>query len=230
MSLRTDVEMLRDATTAALTAAHDHFVYTKKIWRIVDIEVRRRGRRIRLDNKVTGSVVNEQDLLRVAQTSANDYLPSATIQQFASLAETFLTDLVRLWLTAHPAHLKGQVDVQTIVAASDKAAILRPLIDQYVLGMGYKRPSEWFRQLSGIVTLHHPSDAEIAQFAEFKATRDVFVHNRGMVTAIYVEKAGALARAPLGMPLDLPDAYLHSAWRLCCKIVGDVGTDAAARA
>lgn len=230
MSLRTEVEKLRDETVQALTAAHDHFVYTKKIWRIVDIEVRRRGRRIRLDNKVTGSIVNEQDLLRVAQTSANDYLPSATIQQFASLTETFLTELVRFWLTAYPQHLKGQVDVQTIIAAADKTAILRLLVDHYVLTMGYKRPSEWFKQLTGIVSLNHPNDANIDQFAEFKATRDVFVHNRGIVTALYLEKSGTLARAQLGSPLDLPDSYLHDAWRLCCRIVADVGTEAAARA
>lgn len=68
---------------------------------------------------------------------------------------------MRLWLAAYPMHLKGQVDVQTIVAAPDKAAILQVLIDQYVLAMGYKRPSEWFRQLWGIVSLGHPSGPEI---------------------------------------------------------------------
>ena len=30
MPLRADVESLRDATVASLTAAHDHFVYTRK--------------------------------------------------------------------------------------------------------------------------------------------------------------------------------------------------------
>lgn len=230
MSLRSAVESLRDTTIAALTAAHNHFVYTKKIWRVVDIEVRRRGRKIRLDNKVTGSVVNERDLLAVAQTAANDYLPSATVQQFVSLTESFLTDLVRLWLTEYPQHLKGQVDVQTIVAAPDKPSILQPLIDQYVLGMGYKRPAEWFKQLSGIVALNHPGNADIEQFSEFKATRDVFVHNRGIATAIYVEKAGLRARAVADAPLDLPDEYVHDGWRLCARIVTDVGTDAAAKA
>lgn len=230
MSLRSDVEVLRDETVVALAAAHDHFVYTKKIWRIVDVEVRRRGRRIRLENKQTGSTITERDLPRVAQTAVNDYLPAATVQQFASLTETLLTDLVRLWLTAHPAHLKGDVPVQAIIAAPDKPAILRPLIDQYVLGMGYKSPRDWFKQLSSIVALYHPSAAEIDQFAEFKATRDVFVHNRGAATAIYTAKAGVLARASGGAPLDLPDAYLHAAWRLCSKIVTDVGTDAAAKA
>lgn len=230
MSLKSDVEALGDVTVAGLAAAHDHFVYTKKLWRIVDVEVRRRGRKIVLSNTVTGTRLTELDLLPVAQASVNDYLPSATVQQFVSLTETFLTDLVRLWLTAFPAHLKGQVDVQTVVAAPDKAAILRLLVDQYVVSMGYKRPAEWFKQLNTIVSLNLPADAEIEQFAEFKASRDVLVHNRGVVTQLYLDKAGARARAALGQPLDLPDPYLHDGWRLCRKIVVDIGTAAAMKA
>ena len=230
MSLKSDVEALRDFSIAGLAQAHDHFVYTKKLWGIVDIDIRRRGRKIVLSNAVTGSRHSEEDLLAVAGVSVNNYLPAAMIQQFVSLTETFLTDLVQLWLTAYPNHLKGQVDVQTIIAAPDKAAILRPLIDQYVLSMGYKRPSEWFKQLHGIVAISHPSAPEIDQFAEFKATRDVFVHNRGIVNEIYLLKAGALARASLGQPLDLPDPYLHDGWRLCRKMVLEIGSSAAARA
>lgn len=230
MPLRSEIRALRDDTVAALAAAHNHFAYTKKLWRIAGVEVRRHGRRIVLSNPVTGSRLTEADLVAVAQASAGNYLPSAAIQQFVSLTEAFLTDLVRLWLSAFPAHLKGQVDVREIVAAPDKAAILRPLIDQHILSMSYQRPSEWFKRLHALVNLAHPTPDEIARFAEFKATRDVIVHNRGVATAIYLDKAGALARAPLGQPLDLPDAYLHDAWRLCGRIVKSVGTEAAAKA
>ena len=230
MSLRNDIETLRDGTLAALAAAHDHFTYTKQIWKILAFDVRRRGRHVRLNNKITGTVLDERDLPSVAQTAANDYLPTAAVQQFASLTETFLVDLVRLWLTAHPAHLTGQVDVRAIIAAPDKAAILRPLIDQYVIAMSYKRPTDWFKQLSSIVSLKHPGEAIIVQFAEIKATRDIFVHNRGVANGMYVEKAGMLARAASGQPLDLPDKYLHDSWRLCRQLVKDVGDDAADRA
>lgn len=230
MSLRSIIETLREETVAGLGAAHDHFMYSKKLWRIVGADVRRRGRRIILNNNVTGSRVTERELVPIAEASVNEYLPSATIQQFASLTEIFLIDFVRHWLSAYPMHLKGQVDAQTIVAAPDKIAILRILIEQYVLSMSYKRPTEWFKQLNGIIGLGCPSVSEIDAFSEFKATRDVFVHNRGTATEIYLEKSGALARAAVGSPLDLPDSYLHQSWRLCRKIVEDIGTAASARA
>ena len=230
MSLKADVESVRDFTIASLAAAHDHFVYAKKLWRVADVEVRRRGRRIILSNPVTGSRIAENDLLLIAQTSANEYLPSATIQQFTSLAETFLTDVLRLWLSAYPLHLKGQMDVQAIVAAPDKDAILRQFIDQYVLSMGYKRPSEWFKHLNAIVSLGAPTQSDVEQFSELKATRDALVHSRGVATAIYIEKAAALARTSVGKPLDIPENYVHDSWRICRKIVVDVGTAAAARA
>jgi hypothetical protein len=230
MALKSDIQNLGDSTIMALAAAHDHLVYTKKIWRIFDVEVRRRGRKIVLDNKITHSRMTEQELLPVAQASVSDYLPKAAIQQFASLSETFLTDLIRLWLTEYPQHLKGQVDVQTIVAAPDKASILRGLVEQYVLAMSYKRASEWFKQLHTIVAINYPTAREIDQYAEFKATRDVFVHNRGIATEAYLDKAGALARTTGGLSLELTDSYLHEAWRLCRKIATDVGNAAATKA
>jgi hypothetical protein len=96
--------------------------------------------------------------------------------------------------------------------------------------MAYKRPAEWFKQLHGIISIKSPSDIEIEQFAEFKATRDVFVHNRGIASSTYVDKAGKAARQSTGQRLNLPRSYINDGWRLCRKLVHDVGTQAAAKA
>ena len=63
MSLRSDVEVLRDETVVALAAAHDHFVYTKKIWRIVDVEVRRPHDAVALLGEPQG-LIEGQPILR----------------------------------------------------------------------------------------------------------------------------------------------------------------------
>jgi hypothetical protein len=141
-----------------------------------------------------------------------------------------LADLVRLWVIAYPFHFRTPVDVQTIVTAPDKAAILEAMADAYVTSLAYKTPREWFKQMNAIVSLGVPADAQIDAFAELKATRDVFVHNRGIANDTYLRKAGPMARAIEGQPIDLPDPYVHDAWRLCQSIVTDVGTAAAARA
>lgn len=120
--------------------------------------------------------------------------------------------------------------MQTIVSAPDKPAILQAMADMYVAGLAYRAPREWFKQLNEIVKLGVPSDPQVDAFAELKATRDVFVHNRGIANDLYLRKSGTLARATEGQPLDLPDQYVHDAWLVCHQLVVDVGTAAAARA
>jgi hypothetical protein len=230
MPLRSDVEAVRDRSLDALVEAHDHLEFSRQLWRDVLATTRRPGQPLVLSNPVTGSRATGAALLAVVAASLNSYLPSASIQQFVSVAETFLADLVRLWVTAYPFHFRTPVDVQTIITAPDKAAILEAMADVYVGSLAYKTPREWFKQLNAIVALGVPTDAQIDAFAELKATRDVFVHNRGMANETYVRKAGVLARASDGQPIDLPDPYVHQAWRLCQSIVTDVGTAAAARA
>lgn len=75
-----------------------------------------------------------------------------------------------------------------------------------------------------------PPPEEIAQLAEIKATRDILVHNRGIVNATYRAKAGALARAQDGELLELPTAYHNASWALICKVVRDVSEAAIAKA
>ena len=232
MPLRDDVEATQRRVTTALSLAHDHFVYSQQLWKrsLVVGKVRGSGR-TRLVNRVTKSRAEGVFLEIAVDQALGLYLPTAAIGQIVSLTEAFVVDLVRLWVTAHPFHLRGTpVDVELIVSAADKPAILRTLADRHVASLSYKTPREWFKQLNTMVTLGSPTDAEVDGFAELKATRDVFVHSSGIANEIYLRKAGTLARATVGDPLDLPDAYVHDAYRLCHALVTDVGTAAAARA
>jgi len=232
MSLRSDVLALRDEAAANLTGAHDHLAYSQGLW--LDLLARRGGKyhrgRVVLSNPVTGQAVLGNELRSVVTESVELNLPSAAIQQFTSITEAFLADLVRLWLTAYPSHLKGKVDIKDIVVAHDKDAIVQRVIDAHVGALTYKSPHDWFEQINAMVALGAPAPVDVYNFAEVKATRDIFVHNRGIVNETYVRKAGSLARATVGQPLDLPDPYVRSAWELCERLTQDVGTAAAARA
>jgi hypothetical protein len=222
---------VRDVAVKELADAHNHFAYSLLLWRRLLADARvERPTTVILSNPITGSTVANQDLLPVVADSLEEYLPSAAIGQIVAVTEAFVVDLVGLWVVAHPYHFKDKVDVETIIGAADKPAILQAMADAFVAGLAYKTPREWFRQLNSIVKLGVPSDFQIDAFAELKATRDVFVHNRGIANGVYLRKAGTLARATDGQPLDLPDAYVDDAWTLCHQLVVDVGTAAAARA
>jgi hypothetical protein len=78
--------------------------------------------------------------------------------------------------------------------------------------------------------INSPNQADAEQFAEIKATRDVLVHGQGIANAYYVDKAGKLARAQPGQPLDIPGPYHQASWELICKLVRDIGSEIAVKA
>ena len=104
------------------------------------------------------------------------------------------------------------------------------LVDKELQEVFYDRPANWFEYMRTLTKIASPTDAETAQFAEIKATRDVFVHGQGIANTFYVDKAGALARAQPGKPLDIPGPYHQQSWDLICKLVRDISTEMGARA
>lgn len=94
----------------------------------------------------------------------------------------------------------------------------------------YEKLAEWFADLDKLVKLGCPTADDIARVAELKATRDVLIHNAGIANAIYVLKAGPLARAVDGEILDADPPYIASAYPFLLRVVADLGAAAASKA
>ena len=71
---------------------------------------------------------------------------------------------------------------------------------------------------------------DIDTFAEMKATRDVLEHAGGIANAMYRQKAGRIARAGVGDPLDISDDYHTAAFELVRRLINDLSNAAVAAA
>jgi hypothetical protein len=230
MALCTDIEQTRDGALQALNEAHDYFTYSKKVWRILQVGVQREGLRFSLRNPSTNSEVNEMDLIARAQRYTVLELPSATLQQFVSIFENYLLDVLRYWLVAYPDSLSSRtLTGREILDLPDKAAIVNALIDHKLRQLSFEGPRNWFKYLKELVNIRLPAASDMDRFVEIKATRDVLVHGQGLVNSYYLEKAGTAARARIGEPLEVPEPYHLESWRLICKLVRETGTEMAAR-
>lgn len=231
MPLRDEIEKIRDRAITALNAAHDYFTYTKDAWRTLQQDVEREGRRFTWVNTSTKSSITEKDVLAHAQRFLEIELASSSLQQFASIFENFFFDVARAWVLAFPARLSTrQISGRVIFRLADKAAIVNALVDKELQDVFYDRPVNWFEYIRSLANTTSPSVTEAEHFAEIKATRDVLVHGQGISNAFYIDKAGSLARAQLGHPLDIPGPYHQRSWELICKLVRDIGTEMAAKA
>lgn len=230
MLLIDDIQALRDRVLDELNAAHDYFTDTKSAWHIVHNAIMS-GYTFSVDNLVTGTVTTQADLLGKSRGYVASQLAEATFQQFISIFENFIADLLRLWLLAYPRSLSGKmVDFTTILDAPDKDAITLLVVNKEVNDVFYGRPAAWFEYLERRAKLGCPAADEIDRIAEAKASRDALVHNRAIAGNDYESKAGRYARYNVGQRIEIPDHYHRETWELIRKIAGDLSSAAAAKA
>jgi hypothetical protein len=207
MTLVDELRLLRARVLSELSDAHDYYTETLAAWKIVE-EVIDAGRTLAIRSTMTGTITTHVELPDKARRYSAEQLPEATFQQFISLFESFLFDLLRLWLSAHPRSLvEKMMPVKDLLDAPDRDFALQSVVDRELVEISYKRPADWFEYLDRRIKLGCPTPDEIERFSEAKATRDVLVHSRGIVGKTYLFKAGRLARFKEGMRIDITDQY-----------------------
>ena len=150
-------------------------------------------------------------------------MATATFQHFVSIYERFIVDFVQTWLTEFPDSLpKNQLTFRTVLDAQDKHEIIASVVQQKVHGLTYKRVADWFKYIEEITGVNCPTQDQIERLCEIKASRDVLVHNNGIVHSIYIEKSMGQARFADGEKLLLPEPYHSKSWQLIKDVVTDI--------
>jgi len=117
-----------------------------------------------------------------------------------------------------------------VLEAPNRDAIVSDIVNKEVRSVGYKRVADWFEYLNEVVHLRCPTQDEVAQLAEVKASRDILVHNKGVVNSTYLDKVGAIARYADGETIEIPEHYHRTSWQLIRQIVADMSAAAIAKA
>lgn len=230
MPLADDIRALRDRTLAELTATHDYFFQSEVAWRLADQTVSATPT-LSFQNPATGTTVTGSQLATLATSYVANHLTESTFQQFLSVFEVFIADLLRLWFAAFPRAIGSKtVKLEDALDAGDLDTLVSRLINHEIAEVTYKSPRTVFEYMGRRMGLNLPSVAEIDQLAEAKATRDVLIHNRGVVDNGYLMKAASLARHTAGQRIDIPKPYHRTTWELIQKLVADLADSAAAKA
>jgi hypothetical protein len=205
--------------------AHIHLIWKQfVVWA-------HQGNKFKSKNIYTEKEVSEAELIELYRRYRTDYLHSLSFQHLVALFEAFLFDLLRLLHADDPRHLnkKKQLEVGVALSAPDRHALVLLIADRELNELKYKRPSEWFEYLNGIVDLGCPTADEINLLSEIKASRDLLVHNMGLVNSIYLDKAAASARYKIGEKVVIDTPRFNEAWKLVKKVVDDISAAAKAR-
>lgn len=217
------VRTLVDRANRDLDEWNDFLEHTQAVWRGFQLWVAA-GNTIEARNSQTGKQFNEADLTSLSQFYLTEYLAPVVLQRFIAIAEMYIFDLLRILLRRNPAKVGGKtITVGEVIAKGSIPALLEEAIVEKLNEIRYGKPTDWFEFLDSVERLGCPTDDEIQQLAEMKATRDVVEHNAGVVNKTYLAKAGGKARFDEGKYAEVSDQYLRDCWALLKKICNDMG-------
>lgn len=229
MSIADDIRALADRAMRDLDAVHDFFEHSRLVWRSFKTFVDQ-GYKISSQNLATGTIIDQDGLLRLAPDYAKKYLAGFTFRQFVAIFEVFLFDFLHRILLHNPWQFaRRQLDLEVVLRARHREEVISGVILKLLNELKYESLREWFVALNRAIKLDCPSPDEIDALSEVKAARDVLEHAAGVVNDVYLRKAGKQARYAAGDQVEIDDSYHLESWRLIKKVVSDVTVAAAGK-
>lgn len=115
-------------------------------------------------------------------------------------------------------HLK-KIDVLEIINRGSYESIIESIIEKELMSLFYSRPDLQFEYLEAVTDITLENNLK-NKWVEFKASRDLIVHNSGKINQLYIKKAGTLARGVNGDDIIVDSEYLKNSLTTIKSIVG----------
>ena len=156
---------------------------------------------------------NRSKILSLLKLAVDQDLFSQALVPGVAITEAYLADMLRLILKAFPKKLTAtdkEIKLSLVLEATNLEDLLEDVIANQVHSVFYASPAKYFGYIEQVLSINIPNSRKAA-YAEVKATRDILVHNGGVANKLYLQKAGALARAGEGEPLPVSEEYFSRA-------------------
>lgn len=162
----------------------------------------------------------KDQLLSKYQFLAFHQLSVNALVQLVTLVETMLGDVVRAVVARYPQKLGGKrsLSIQTVLESTSLAEVHLRATDALLNELAYKSPTEFAESVQPLLSINLLECPAFHRFVEVKATRDIFVHNRGVANDVYVRKAGSHARVNAGMSLPVDIQYFLESYERCLQV------------
>ncbi|MGR4866615.1 hypothetical protein [Caulobacter sp. LARHSG274] len=135
------------------------------------------------------------------------------IISMVSRVEAFVQECIAIAATAFPAKLavladKSGIPLDLFLDHEDRADVIRRFVALKCEGLMFGKPSDYLDKAAKVLSIE--LDAELVRaFIEIKASRDIIIHNSGLINKLYVEKAGDARRGEVGEDLIIDHDYFR---------------------
>lgn len=169
----------------------------------------------------------KEELLGRYQFLAFHQLSVNGIVQLVTIVEAALSDIIRAVVLRYPQKLgsKRTLPVKIFLEASSIYEVHMRATDGLINELSYKSPSEFAEAFKSLLPVNLLECPAFHKYIEIKATRDIFIHNRGIANDVYLRKAGTHARVREGERLPADIQYFLESYESCLQLVEWLGVE-----
>ncbi|MFH1093363.1 MAG: hypothetical protein V1739_04305 [Candidatus Omnitrophota bacterium] len=162
----------------------------------------------------------KDDYIKHYQHLAQFQLPLNGIYQLVTTTEIMLADLIREILLEHPKKIgkKRTILFSSIFECSSLEDIHLTATSSFINELSYKSPGDFAETASEIFSFNILEIPAYHKYIEVKATRDIFIHDRGIANLTYKNKASTHSRVAPGETLPMNIAYFLYSYEACLKL------------
>lgn len=163
---------------------------------------------------------SKNQLLSKYQYLAYHQLSVNALVQLVTIVETMLGDIVRAVVVRYPHKLGGKrsLSIQTVLESTSIEEVHLRATDALLNELAYKSPTEFAESVHQLLSVNLLECPSFHWYVEVKATRDIFIHNRGIANEVYVRKSGSHARVKSGMVAPVDIQYFLESYEHCLQI------------
>jgi hypothetical protein len=128
---------------------------------------------------------------------------------------------MRTVVLKYPQKLGGKrsMALRDVMEATSIAEIHQRAADAFLNELSYKSPKDFAEIAGTVLSFNLLECSSFHAYAEIKATRDAYIHNRGIANEVYVRKADSHVRAKVGAQLPVSIAYFLDSYEHCLSML-----------
>lgn len=159
-------------------------------------------------------------ILRLLKETIDKDLFKQSIIAAVAITEDYLITILTIIFSWYPDKLASgdkKVDLSLILDSDDLDELLDRLVEKRIHSALHEPPAKYLEFLENTLSITIPKKHK-EMYIEIKATRDILVHNAGVVNSTYLRKANKMVRAEDGEDIPINLKYFDECIR-CMKAI-----------
>ena len=147
--------------------------------------------------------------------------------------ESFLFAVLRFVLLDYPKKLtlnvrgldtRKEIPLEILLDADSREDALRDVIERQLNSLSYATPKAYLEYLNNVTGVD-TSDPAFLDYIEIKATRDIIIHNSGIINDVYLSKVGQKKRGEIGDRPVIDNQYFNHCTATLKRLSGIIRRD-----